>query len=114
MFENELIKLGINPVIYLRTASAAAKRTGYDPKLVTLAKVGVHKLTYKSPEGLKHFGRVGYGDFLIWKHKERTGLVPRGFANRKRYVFRTSHGALSAKRGLGKYSPKELAINVLW
>lgn len=93
---------------FLAAARRAAARTGYDPSKLTLAKDGVHKLTYDSPEGIKHFGRKGYGDYLWYKSHDPT------LAQQKRHVFRTSHGEMSRIHKLGKYSANELAINILW
>jgi hypothetical protein len=93
---------------YLKEARESAKRTGYDPEKLEVAKDGVHKLTYQSPEGIRHFGRLGYGDFIIYS-KTNPEL-----ARQKRRVFRASHGKISEIHKLGKYSPNELAINILW
>ena len=93
---------------FLRAARAAARKGGYDPKKLTLAEDGRHKLTYDSPEGVKHFGLRGYGDYLWYSRTDPELAV------KKRHVFRTSHGALSRKRGLGRYSPNELAMHILW
>ena len=93
---------------FLADARRVARRRGYNPSKLTLATDGVHKLTYQSPQGIKHFGRLGYGDFLYYSRFEPD------IAKQKRYVFRTSHKAMSKKFGLGKYSENELAINILW
>lgn len=93
---------------FLRDAKRVASSRGYNPDALELAKDGEHKLTYHSPEGIKHFGRIGYGDFLYYKRFEPE------IANDKRRRFRASHGAMSKKYQLGKYSANELAINILW
>ena len=93
---------------FLEDARKVASHRGYDPSKLTLATDGIHKLTYDSPRGVKHFGRRGYGDFLYYSKYEP------GIANRKRLVFRKSHGQISAIHHLDKYSPNELAINILW
>jgi hypothetical protein len=93
---------------FLRKAKQAAKRTGYDPTKLSLATDGVHKLTYDSPEGIRHFGRRDYGDF-IWYSKDDPMI-----AEKKRKTFRLSHGKISKIYNLGKYSKNELAINILW
>lgn len=93
---------------YLSEARAVAKRRGYDPEKLFLATDGIHKLEYHSPEGVKKFGRLGYGDFIIYS-KQNPEL-----AKQKRHVFRTSHNKISEIHKLGKYSPNELAINILW
>jgi hypothetical protein len=93
---------------FLSKARATAKSRGYDPDKLELATNGVNKLTYNSPKGVKHFGRLGYGDFL-WYSTYDTVL-----ADKKKAVFRRSHSAISDKYDLDKYSPNELAINILW
>jgi len=93
---------------FLKDAKARAVATGYNPDLLDLDKDGKHKLVYHSPEGIRHFGLLGYGDYLYYKRHE-----PK-IAKQKRHTFRTSHKAMSRIYGLGKYSPNELAINILW
>jgi hypothetical protein len=93
---------------YLKEARATAKRRGYDPEKLFAAKDGVHKLEYHSPEGIRKFGRLGYGDFIIYSKRDPE------LAKQKRHVFRASHGKISEIHNLGKYSPNELAINILW
>ena len=93
---------------FLEDARKVALSRGYQPDRLTLANDGVHKLTYESPKGIRHFGRRGYGDYLYYSRYEPQ------IANRKRIVFRRSHGAISRIHQLDKYSPNELAINILW
>jgi hypothetical protein len=93
---------------FLQDAKKVAESRGYNPDLLKLSTDGVHKLTYDSPKGIKHFGRRGYGDFLYYSRYEPA------IAKRKRIVFRRSHGAISRLHKLDKYSPNELAINILW
>ncbi len=75
-----------------------------------------HKLEITTPEGrIKRFGRVGYGDYLLWRNEENRGGVDEGFADKKRAVFRKSHLAMSRKYGLtDRYAPNNLAIRILW
>ena len=94
--------------LFLRDAKRNAKARGYNPDLLELASDGVHKLTYNSPKGIRHFGRRGYGDFLYYSR-----YVPE-IAAKKRLRFRASHKAISQIHNLDKYSPNELAINILW
>lgn len=110
-FHKQLASVGLDHDTYMKAVKVLAKRNGYDPKKVEMSDDGVHKLVYNSPEGLKRFGRVGYGDFIIWTQQEINGKVPKGFADQKRYVFRSSHGKIEDS---GKYSPNQLSINLLW
>ncbi len=93
---------------YLTEAKRKARETGYDPDKLFVAKDGVHKLEYHSPEGIKKFGRLGYGDHIMYSKTDKE------LAEKKRNVFRKSHGAITKKYNLGKYSPNELSINILW
>jgi len=94
--------------IFLSKARAVAEERGYNPSKLELATNGVNKLTYQSPKGVKHFGRLGYGDYIWYS------TVDPELAKKKRAVFRRSHSAISEKYDLDKYSPNELAINILW
>lgn len=113
-FMKQLSSIGLKPESYLKAVKHLAKESGYDPDKVELSDDGIHKVVYHSPDGLKRFGRVGYGDYIIWSYKEGKGMVPEGHADKKRNVFRKSHGAMSKIHNLGKYSPNELSINLLW
>jgi hypothetical protein len=93
---------------FLRLARETAGKRGYDPAKLELATDGVHKLTYHSPKGIKHFGRLGYGDYIWYSTHDKA------IADKKRAVFRRSHSTISEKYDLDKYSPNELAINILW
>jgi hypothetical protein len=113
-FMRQLHQLKLSPEAYLEVAKAVAKREGYDPDRLEFALNNDNKLVYDSPEGKRYFGKAGYGDYIIYLYEERNNSVPQGFADKKRRVFRKSHGAMSKKYNLGKYSPNELAINILW
>jgi len=94
--------------LFIEDAKRVAKMRGYDPDKLELATDGVHKLTYHSPKGIRHFGRRTYGDFLYYSRYEPQ------IARQKRFRFRQSHKAMSRIYNLDKYSPNELAINILW
>jgi hypothetical protein len=93
---------------FLHKARAIASKRGYDPNKLELANDNNHKLTYYSPKGIKHFGKLGYGDY-IWYSK-----IDPELAEKKRRTFRLSHSVISKHFHLDKYSPNELAINILW
>jgi hypothetical protein len=113
-FIAQLQRIGFSPEAYLLVARTVAEREGYDPDRLNFAMNDNNKLKYDSPEGVRYFGKAGYGDYILWLFEERNNNVPRGFAEKKRRVFRKSHGAMTKKYNLGKYSPNELAINILW
>ena len=108
--KNQLKKINLSPETYLKRAKRAASKTGYNPSLLTFSNDSIHKLNYN---GVK-FGRVGYGDFIIWTHNEKNGIVPKGYANMKRNVFRTSHGLIKGNWKKNPESKNNLAINILW
>jgi hypothetical protein len=93
---------------FLDLARQKAKKTGYNPKKLRLATNNKNKLTYESPLGLRHFGARGYGDFIYYSKFEPE------IAEQKRRVFRASHGAITKEYMLDKFSPNELAMNILW
>jgi hypothetical protein len=100
---------------YLKEAKRRAKAHGYDPTKLEFAKDGTHKLQLTTPEGKTvKFGRAGYGDHLIWRHREMLGQAPEGTAEKKRQTFHKSHLAMKGKWKDDKYSPNWLAIRVLW
>ena len=104
-----------SPGIYLRAVKSKAKKAGYDPEAVKFAEDGTHKLEIQTPDGRTvKFGRVGYGDFLIWTHKERRGEAPEGIAKMKRKVFHLSHSAIKGDWKDDKFSPNNLALALLW
>ena len=113
-FGEELRKIGMTKEEYLREAKTAARIKQYNPDMLTLANNGKNKLKYDSPEGVRYFGRVPYKDHIMWRHLERAGKVRKGFAEQKRRVFHEFHGAISKLYDLGKNTPNELRINILW
>jgi len=114
-FTAQLKEVKYSPASYLRAVRAKAKKAGYDPKSVKFAEDGTHKLEIQTPDGRTvKFGRVGYGDFLIWTHKEKRGEAPKGIAKMKRKVFHLSHSAIKGDWKDDKFSPNNLALALLW
>lgn len=110
-----VLKGGDKPSPYLKEARRRAEENGYDPEAVSIAEDGIHKLNYTTPTGKKvSFGRVGYGDFILWSMLEKEGEVPSGTALQKQRVFHASHEAMGGKWKSDLYSPNNLALNVLW
>ena len=103
------------PSLYLEEVKRRAKKHGYDPESVSFAEDGKHKIQYETPTGqIVRFGRVGYGDFILWSWLEEEGKVPKGFAEEKRNTFHASHEAIKGKWRSNKYSPNMLALKLLW
>jgi len=113
-FYEELRSYGISPEAYLKQMKIWAKKSGYDDKQMTLDNDDVHKLRIMTENGTKHFGRVGYKDYYIYKHLEKKKEVKKGYAKIMRDRFRKSHGAISKKRKLGRNSANELSLRILW
>jgi hypothetical protein len=113
-FDEELRRYGINPNDYLKQMKKWAKASGYDEKQLTLDNDDKHKLRIMTENGTKHFGRVGYKDYYIYKHLEKKKEVKKGYAKIMRDRFRKSHGAISKKGKLGRNSANELSLRILW
>jgi hypothetical protein len=113
-FYEELRSYGINPDDYLKKMKKWAKASGYDEKQLTLDNNDKNKLRIMTEQGTKHFGRVGYKDYYIYKHLEKKKEVKKGYADKMRDRFRKSHGAISKKRKLGRNSANELSLRILW
>jgi hypothetical protein len=113
-FDEELRRYGINPTDYLSQMKKWAKASGYDEKQLTLDNNDKNKLRIMTEDGTKHFGRVGYKDYYIYRHLEKDKKVKKGYAKIMRDRFRKSHGAISKKRKLGRNSANELSLRILW
>ena len=100
---------------YLSRAREKAKSEGYPYKLLGYADDGKHKLQIPNADGkIIRFGRVGYGDFLIWSALEASGKVEKGFAEDKRRVFHNSHNKIKGRWRSDLFSPNNLALKILW
>jgi hypothetical protein len=113
-FYEELRSYGIKPEDYLKQMKTWAKKSGYDERQLTLDNDDKHKLRIMTENGTKHFGRVGYKDYYIYRHLEKKKEVKKGYAKIMRDRFRKSHGAISKKRKLGRNSANELSLRILW
>ena len=114
-FEKQLHEVGIVPSSYLRIARERAKDAGLPYKLLGFADDGEHKLAIPDQDGkMVKFGRVGYGDFILWSDAEAKGEVPPGYADQKRRTFQKSHRAIKGDWKKNPFSPNNLALKVLW
>lgn len=113
-FIKQLNKIEFDPNLYLYIARQIAEKKGYDPLLLNFSHNNNNKLSYDSPEGLKHFGKAGYNDFIIYNFLELNNMIEKGYSQKKRNVFIKSHSKITEKYNLNKYSPNELSINILW
>lgn len=114
-FEKQLRKVGIEPSLYLKEAQRRAKDAGLPYKVLGFADDGEHKLSIPNADGrMIKFGRVGYGDHLIWSHLEKAQKVPMGTADAKRNTFQKSHSAIKGDWKKDPFSANNLALKVLW
>lgn len=115
VFEDQLQELDYPPKKYLAKVKAKAKKAGYDPKKLSFCRDGVHKLQYETPdEKMVKFGRVGYGDFLIWSFLERNGKVEKGEAKKRKKAYLKRASAIKGDWEEDKHSPNNLAMKILW
>jgi hypothetical protein len=109
-FQAQLEKAGVKPRDYLRLAQRAAQRFGYNPKKIDWSDKAGKKLMIQTPGGLKvHFGAVGHGDWLLYKLKGESE-----YADKKRRAYLARATRIKGDWHSDKYSPNNLAINVLW
>jgi len=112
-FEKQLKGLEIDPHKYLSEITRKANKYGVSAPRFSLDKT--HKLEVNDPSGkIVRFGRLGYGDYIIYSHLEKSGHIPSGYSQMKRQVFQKSHSAIGGKWKSNKYSPNNLALHLLW
>jgi len=115
LFARQLRKVGLSAEDYLRRARKSANATGYDGRALEFSDDDEHKLMIYDDEGKPvRFGRVGYGDHIIWSHEEAMGRVRPGFAAQKRRTFRKSHSAIKGDWKSNRFSPNALALAINW
>jgi hypothetical protein len=120
-FEDILREIDYNPRDYLNEVRKRAKNNNYNPADVEFSDKMKNKLMIRDPDGKKvHFGLNGYGDYIIYKHLEKQGIAPAGYAEKKRNVFQRSHGKMQKiiqARHKGRnldYTPNQLALLLNW
>jgi len=113
-FHKQLEKVGLTHDKYMKQVKLLAKDTGYDPSKVHMSEDEDHKCVYHSPDGDVYFGKVGYGDFIIYSWLEKQGEEDEGFAEMKRNAYVSRASNIKGNWKNNKYSPNNLAINLLW
>jgi hypothetical protein len=98
----------------MKQVKLLAKDTGYDPSKVEMSEDENHKCVYHSPDGDVYFGKVGYGDFIIYSWLEQQGEEEEGFAEMKRDAYLARATKIKGDWKENKFSPNNLAINLLW
>jgi len=109
-FKRYLDGIGMSPKQYLMEARTNADKHGYDPELLEFSEDGVAKLVY---EGVG-FGRVGYRDFIIWRHLENKGEFPRGTAKKRQSSYLARAMGIKGNWRDDPTSRNSLAITILW
>lgn len=108
-FKAQLEKAGLTPEEYLRKARATANREGYDGRALEFSDNGTNKLMMYDDKGTpRHFGRIGYGDFLIYSETDMK------LAEKKRNTFQKSHSKIKGDWRNDKFSPNMLALKINW
>jgi hypothetical protein len=60
------------------------------------------------------FGKVNYGDHIIYQHLEKKNSVPKGTAEKKNKTFHKSHSKIKGDWAENPFSPNNLALKILW
>lgn len=114
-FEKQLESVGMDPEDYMKKVLEHAEHYGYNPESIDFSDDNVHKIMIETPEGkIRRFGRVGYNDFHIWGHLEKSKAVPSGTAEDKRARFWKSHSKMGGDWKKDNYSPNWLSMRLLW
>ena len=113
-FHKQLKEIGMTHNMYMAKAKELAESQGYDPSKLDMSEDEDHKLVYHSPDGDRYFGKVSYADYIIWTWLEHKGEVPEGTADKRRMAYRARATKIKGNWKKDKYSPNNLAINILW
>ena len=114
-FLTQLETIGFKPSKYLQIARQIAYKNGYNPSTINFSNDGVHKLEIiNNNNKIKKFGRVGYGDYIIYNFLESKNKVPEGLADQKRNTFQSSHSKIKGNWKSNPFSPNNLALRILW
>jgi len=116
--EDKLFKkldlIGLEPKMYLAKARELATASGYNPSKLDFSDDNKHKLMYYGPDGERYFGDVNYADYIIWTWLEHKGEASEGEADKRRKSYRARATKIKGNWKADKYSPNNLAINILW
>lgn len=108
-FHKQLEKNNITHDQYMKAAMKSAKKNDYDPSKLEMASDGNHKLVYNTPEGKAvPFGKVDYNDYIIYT------LTKNQYADKYRKAYLARATKIKGDWKSDKYSPNNLAINILW
>jgi len=114
-FHKQLKENNITHDQYMKVARKAAKDNGYDPSKLQMSNDGKHKLYYDTQlsgnnekDDAVHFGAIGYNDYIIYT------LTNNKDADKHREAYRARATNIKGDWKKNKYSPNNLAINILW
>jgi len=113
-FHQQIIQAGMTPESYMRAILKNAKANGYGEYTadIEFSDDDVHKLMIKTEidgrSRTERFGRVGYGDFVLWNHSNPEK------AQSKKDTFHRSHEAMKGKWRNDPLSPNNLSLHILW
>ena len=113
-FHQQIIKAGMTPEGYMRQVLKNAKANGYGEYTadIEFSDDDIHKLMIKMEvdgrSRTARFGRVGYGDYILWSHSNPA------LAQTKKDTFHRSHGAIKGKWQKDPLSPNNLSLHILW
>jgi hypothetical protein len=113
-FHQQIIQAGMTPESYMRAILKNAKANGYGEYTadIEFSDDDVHKLMIKTEidgrSRTERFGRVGYGDFVLWNHSNPEK------AQSKKDTFHRSHEAIKGKWRSDPLSPNNLSLHILW
>ena len=93
---------------------AKAKQYKLNYETLQFSKAKNKKLSIRDDDNhIVNFGSAINGDYIMWQEIERKGLVPKGYAEQKKYVFHKSHEAMKYNKN-NKYSANNLSLNLIW
>ena len=102
------------PSNYLSLIRRRAKAQGYNPNDLHLADDGIHKAVMTDGDRNIKFGRIGYGDYELFKIMERDKQIPPGEALKHRTNYLNRSAGIKGDWASDKYSPNMLSRKILW
>ena len=109
-FKKQLESIDMTLDEYLTNAKKIAKLRGYNPDFLTIADDNDHKLDYNGTK----FGKVGYGDFIIYLFKANQGLIPFEYALEKMQAYHKRAENIKGDWKKNKESANNLALSIIW
>lgn len=113
LFTEFLIKNNIDPVQYMIIAKKNAKNYILNPDNLHFSDKPKYKLYYENNGDKIYFGGNMYFDFIIYNILERRKKFAKGFANKRKELYRTRAMKIQGD-WVDKLSKNNLAIHILW